>query len=77
MKAEEYYEENKFKDSWGIDVVYPPDVKKIIEIAKLEGILIGVNEILEMHGQGAFSFLEMMKTKEYFENELKSFLADD
>ncbi|HBX52483.1 MAG: hypothetical protein A2275_14530 [Bacteroidetes bacterium RIFOXYA12_FULL_35_11] len=37
--AIKYYHQLKHKDEWGVDIIYPYTVAKIIKIAELEGMI--------------------------------------
>ncbi len=50
-KAKEYYEKAKHQDTWGLDVVYPKSVEEIIEISRIEGVLLGLKLCKEMWAQ--------------------------
>jgi len=42
-KSEQYYNKAKHQDTWNVDVVYPNAVKNIMELSRLEGVLLGLS----------------------------------
>jgi len=69
-KANEYYERVKHQDTWGVDVIYPKSVEEIIEISRIEGILLGLKMCKEMFAQGKITHEEIYENEQNYKDEL-------
>ncbi len=69
-KAKEYYEKAKHQDTWGLDVVYPKSVEEIIEISRIEGVLLGLKLCKEMWAQGTINHEEIYENEQHYKDEL-------
>lgn len=74
-KANEYYERVKHQDAWGVDVIYPKSVEEIIEISRIEGVLLGLKMCKEMFAQGEITHEEIYENEQHYKDELLTLMG--
>lgn len=75
-EVKKYYDKAKHKDDWSVDVVYPAVVENIIELAKYEGVLLGLKLCKEMFAQGQISHETIYENEIYYRELLKNKMND-
>lgn len=75
-KANEYYQRVKHQDTWGVDVVYPQSVEELIEISRIEGVLLGLKMCKELFAQGKITHEEIYENEQHYKNELLTLMEN-
>lgn len=75
-KAREFYDKSKRKDGFtGLDIVNPNVVETLIEIAKLEGMILGLQIAKKAYADNIFQ--SVCEQEEYCKEQLEELLSDN
>lgn len=74
-KAIEYYNKVKIQDRLGVDIVYPTDVNEIIDVSRVEGVLLGLKICKEMFAQGQLTHENIYENEQMYKEELDNLMT--